>query len=162
LWEEATRVPFIIYDGRSKSKQIPGTYTDAVSLINVYKTIADYTGIQTPDYVDGESLIPIVKDQSVRLEDPTIIAWGRGNYSVRTKQYRYIRYFDGGEELYNHKVDPNEWKNLASDVEYLSLKNELASHLPKNEKEMVSDYLSIWSIEGADKAKYRSKKNKKQ
>ena len=63
--------------------------------------------------------------------------------------------------MYNHKEDPNEWKNLASDVTYDSLKSELKDHLPKQEKEMVSDYLSIWSIEGADKAKYRGKKNKK-
>jgi len=130
-------------------------------LINVYKTIADYTNIQIPNYVDGESLVPIVDNPSLKLENPTIIAWGRGNYSVRTKSYRYIRYFDGGEELYNHNEDPNEWNNLANDSNYASVKDELKGNLPKNEKEMVSDYLSIWSIEGADKAKYRGKKNKK-
>ena len=125
----------------------------------MYKTIADYTKINTPEYVDGESLVPIVKDQSVKLEDPTIITWGRGNYSVRTKDYRYIRYFDGGEELYNHLEDPNEWKNLANDEAYTSLKNELKSHLPKEEQATVTDYLSIWSVEGADKSKYRGKNN---
>jgi arylsulfatase A-like enzyme len=161
LWEEATRVPFIIYDTRTKQVQKGSTYSEAVSLINVYKTIADYTNIPSPDYVDGESLISIVKDPSATLKDPTIIAWGRGNYSVRTKDFRYIRYFDGGEELYNHKEDPNEWKNLASDVNYDSLKSELKTQLPKEEKPMVSDYLSIWSIEGADKSKYRGKKSKK-
>ena len=160
LWEEATRVPFIIYDGRSKSNQSPATYKEAVSLINVYKTIADYTGVQIPDYVDGESLVPIVNDASLKLEKPTIIVWGRGNYSVRTKQYRYTRYFDGGEELYNHKTDPNEWKNLAADTNYDTLKKELNSHLPKQEKPMVSDYVNDWSVEGADKAEYRGKNKK--
>jgi len=160
LWEEATRVPFIIYDGREKSQVKGRTYADAVSLINVYKTIADYTGTEIPTYVDGESLVPIVNDASLKLENPTIIAWGRGNYSVRTKSYRYTRYFDGGEELYNHNNDPNEWTNLANNPNYESLKNDLKGHLPKEEKEMVSDYLSIWSIEGADKSKYRGKKSK--
>jgi len=160
LWEEATRVPFIIYDGRDK-KQVKGrTYTDAVSLINVYKTIADYTNIQIPDYVDGESLLPRVNNQANKLENATITSWGRGNYSVRTKSFRYTRYFNGGEELYNHNEDPNEWNNLANDASYESLKSDLKAHLPKQEKEMVSDYLSIWSIEGADKAKYRGKKKK--
>jgi len=159
LWEESTRVPFIIYDTRTKEVQKGSNYSEPVSLINVYKTIADYTKINTPEYVDGESLVPIVKDQSVKLEDPTIITWGRGNYSVRTKDYRYIRYFDGGEELYNHLEDPNEWKNLANDEAYTSLKNELKSHLPKEEQATVTDYLSIWSVEGADKSKYRGKNN---
>lgn len=157
LWEEATRVPFIIYDTRSKGKQKSGNYTDAVSLINVYKTIADYTGVQIPEYVDGESLVPIVEDQSSKLQDPTIIAWGRGNYSVRSKTHRYTRYFDGGEELYDHQDDPNEWKNLAKDVKFEAVKKELSSHLPSGEKPMVSDFVSPWSIEGADKAAYKKK-----
>ncbi|PCI35296.1 MAG: iduronate sulfatase [Flavobacteriaceae bacterium] len=160
LWEEATRVPFIIYDTRNKHVQKGSTYSEAVSLINVYKTIADYTKVKTPDYVDGESLLPIVNNQSILLENPTITSWGRGNYSVRTKQYRYIQYFDGGEELYNHYNDPNEWKNLANDTNYKSLKNELKGHLPTQEKEMVSDFVSKWSVEGADKSNYKTKKKK--
>jgi len=158
LWEEATRVPFIINDTREKEAIKGRTYSEAVSLINVYKTIADYTNTNIPDYVDGESLVPIIKDQSVQLEKPTITSWGRGNYSVRTKIYRYIRYFDGGEELYNHDEDPNEWKNLASDDNYESVKSELKAHLPKQEKEMISDFVSKWSVEGADKSTYKNKK----
>lgn len=157
LWEEATRVPFIIYDGRTNSKQSPANYTDAVSLINVYKTIADYTGIDVPEYVDGESLVPVVNDSSKKLEDPTIIAWGRGNYSVRTKTHRYIRYFDGGEELYDHRNDPNEWTNLAKEAKFEAVKNELAAHLPKNEVPMVDEFVSPWSVEGADKAAFKKK-----
>lgn len=161
LWEEATRVPFIIYDTRIKGNQGSANYTDAVSLINVYKTIADYTGVDIPAYIDGESLAPIVQDPSLKLEKPTIIAWGRGNYSVRSKTHRYTRYFDGGEELYDHQNDPNEWKNLASDVNSETIKQELSAHLPKNEKPMVSDYVSKWSVEGADKSEYRPKNKKK-
>lgn len=160
LWEESTRVPFIIYDTRTKEVQIGSSYSEPVSLINVYKTIADYTNISSPKYVDGESLVPIVKDQSLKLEAPTIISWGRGNYSVRTKDHRYIRYFDGGEELYNHLEDPNEWKNLANDKDYISLKDELKSYLPKEEQATVTDHISAWSVEGADKAKFRIKKIK--
>ena len=160
LWEESTRVPFIIYDTRTKEVQIGSSYSEPVSLINVYKTIADYTNISSPKYVDGESLVPIVKDQSLKLEAPTIISWGRGNYSVRTKDHRYIRYFDGGEELYNHLEDPNEWKNLANNEAYSSLKDELKSYLPKEEQATVTDHISAWSVEGADKAKFRIKKIK--
>lgn len=157
LWEEATRVPFIIYDTRNKKVTQGRSYEEAVSLINVYKTIADYTHVKTPAYVDGESLKPIVENQAKKLEKPTITTWGRGNYSVRTKQYRYIRYFDGGEELYNHEIDSNEWKNLAKQEDYATVKSELKGYLPNHEEPLFADFLSMWSIEGADKATYKSK-----
>ncbi|MDT0551843.1 sulfatase [Urechidicola vernalis] len=160
LWEEATRVPFIIYDGRIKNQPQGRNYVEPVSLINVYKTIAEYTGVEVPEYVDGESLIPIIKDQTEQLTIPTITSWGRGNYAVRTKTHRYIRYYNGGEELYDHTADPNEWNNLAKDENQAELIKELKSHLPKNEHPMISDFVSPWSVEGADKAKYRGKNKK--
>lgn len=161
LWEEATRVPFIIYDSREKTSQKGKTYSEAVSLINIYKTITDYTGIETPAYVDGESLVPIIKDPTTKLSGPSITTWGRGNYAVRSENYRYIRYFDGGEELYDHNVDQSEWKNLANDPAYGHIKKELNSNLPKNEVDIVPDFISIWSVEGADKARLKNK-NKQQ
>ena len=56
---------------------------------------------------------------------------GRGNHGVRLGTWRYIRYADGGEELYDHSIDPLEWKNLASDSQYTAVKNKLAAWLPK-------------------------------
>ena len=40
------------------------------------------------------------------------------NYSLRTKDWRYIRYYTGDEELYDHRSDLFEWNNLASNPEY--------------------------------------------
>jgi len=40
------------------------------------------------------------------------------------------------------------------------LKTELKAHLPQHEKPMVEDYVSKWSVEGADKSKYRQKNKK--
>jgi arylsulfatase A-like enzyme len=155
LWEESTRVPFIIYDGRENQKINGRKYTGAISLINVYKTIADFVDLEVNDYVDGESLVPLLNNQSWEFSKPAITTWGRGNYSVRNKKYRYTRYFDGGEELYNHEEDPNEWNNLANISGYEKVKKELSPYIPKKEKMMIPDYVSKWSIEGADKAKYR-------
>lgn len=59
--------------------------------------------------------------------------------------WRYIRYTDGSEELYDHDTDPNEWTNLASKPEFATIKNELAKTLPK-----------------ADAAALRSKKKRKE
>lgn len=157
LWEEATRVPFIIYDGRNKINQ-GKVYTKSVSLINIYRTLADMTGIEVPAYVDGESLMPVLQNTDALLSKPTIISWGRGNYAVRTKDWRYIRYFDGTEELYNHLSDENEWHNLANDNKYQKIKKELSASLPKNEAATIEEYVSTWSVVGADKAKLKGKK----
>jgi N-sulphoglucosamine sulphohydrolase, C-terminal len=50
---------------------------------------------------------------------------------VRTDRWRYIRYADGSEELYDHTNDPNEWTNLAGMPQYSSVKQQLAVHLPQ-------------------------------
>jgi hypothetical protein len=57
---------------------------------------------------------------------------GEGNHTVRTERWRYIRYAEGSEELYNHESDPHEWTNLASNPEFESIKTELRRHLPAN------------------------------
>ncbi len=158
LWEEATRVPFIIYDGRDKLNKEGKIYKPAVSLINIYRTLADFAGIEAPAYVDGESLVPVLENTDAELSKPTITSWGRGNYAVRTGEWRYIRYFDGTEELYNHQSDANEWYNLANDSQYLKVKEMLAARLPKQDAETIQQYISPWSVYGVDKEKWKTKK----
>ena len=51
------------------------------------------------------------------------------NYSFRTKDWRYIIYRNGKEELYDHRSDPGEWHNLAMDEEYDEKKNELKAEV---------------------------------
>ena len=55
----------------------------------------------------------------------------KGSHSIRDQQWRYIRYVNGDEELYDYETDPNEWKNLAERPEYASIKKKLARWLPK-------------------------------
>jgi hypothetical protein len=49
---------------------------------------------------------------------------------VRSEGWRYIRYADGGEELYDETKDPHEWMNLAAKPEYAATKSDLAHWLP--------------------------------
>jgi len=49
---------------------------------------------------------------------------------VRSRRYRYIRYADGSEELYDHENDPHEWYNLAADPDLAKVKLRLAERLP--------------------------------
>ncbi len=149
LWEESTRVPFIIYDPRP-GKMKSGNCNEAVSLINIYRTLGDLAGIDAPEYVDGKSLIEQLRDPIAALTEPAITTWGRGNYSVRDDDWRYTRYFDGGEELYNHSSDPQEWENLAHDAALIGKKKELAAFLPQHEAPLVKTGISLWNVVDAD------------
>ena len=62
---------------------------------------------------------------------PAITTFKRNNHAIRTERWRYIRYADGGEELYDHEVDVYEWTNLAAKAEYSPTKAELSKWLPK-------------------------------
>ena len=127
-----------------------GNCDEAVSLINIYKTLGELCEIDAPEYVDGESLAPQVKDPTTKFEPPAISTWGRGNYTVRDDKWRYTRYFNGDEELYDHNKDPQEWDNLANKDEHLKRKNALAKFLPKNESPQIVTGRSLWNVIDAD------------
>jgi arylsulfatase A-like enzyme len=146
LWEETTRVPLIVkapkYKGNSGKK-----VNHPVSLLDVYPTILSLTGYNVSSLMlngkpqlDGFSLEPFLKNPKTKSWDGpdaalTIIAsWRsqlpeRQHLSVRGKRYRYIKYANGNEELYDHKKDPYEWNNLANATEYNTVKQKLSSIL---------------------------------
>ncbi|WNC69165.1 sulfatase [Thalassotalea nanhaiensis] len=157
LWEEASRVPFIIHDKRQQAA-VGRKVDQAVTLINVYRTIADMANLQVPEYVDGFSLVPQLKDQESPVAAPAISTWGRGNYSVRTQDWRLIKYFDGEMELYHHTKDQHEWHNLANKTEYQNKLKELEALLPKEEAPTIEEYISNWSLFGADAKRLKNTK----
>jgi len=127
LWERATRVPFII--------AAPGHDTARcarpVNLVDLYPTLIDLCGLPaSPHALDGQSLTPLLRDPTVPRERPSVTEFLAGNAAVRDECYRYIRYHDGSEELYDHRADPNEWRNLASDPAMADVKVRLAKGLP--------------------------------
>ncbi len=162
LWEETTRVPFIILDTREKGAAEGRTVVDGVSLINVYRTLAELSGLEAPAYVDGFSLVPQLRDASKPITQPAICSWGRGNYTVRDRNWRYTRYYDGGDELYAHTNDPDEWTNQAKNPEYAEVKKRLAGLLPEKEVPLVMEGLEAWSLAvSADKPLDKKSKKKK-
>lgn len=149
LWNEATRTPFIIYDprGRGGNGKI---CAEPVGLINVYRTLCDLVGLDAPEYVDGQTLAPWLDNPAKEKETPAMTTWGRGNYTLRTKTWRYTRYFDGTEELYNESEDPNEWTNLAGNPEYKSLMEKFARQLPSEEAPQVTSGRELYNVADAD------------
>jgi arylsulfatase A-like enzyme len=109
-----------------------GTRCDRpVNLIDIYPTLVDLCGLPANDRLEGQSLAPLLKDPEQSWDRPSLTTHGRNNHSLRSDRYRYIRYEDGSEELYDHEVDPREWNNLADDEGHSAVKQRLAKWLPK-------------------------------
>lgn len=130
LWDPSTRVP-LIFAG-------PGIAEGArcerpAELLDIYPTLAELCNLHSvPDELEGQSLVPQLKNASAPRTRPAITSHGPGNDAVRTETHRYIRYADGSEELYDLIKDPNEYTNLATNPETAALKKRLAAFLPES------------------------------
>jgi len=128
LWEEATRAPLIwVVPGITPKGVICQSTVDFMS---IYPTLCDLTGLSTPKHCEGVTIVPLLKDPATAWDRPALTTHGRNRHAVRTGQYRYIRYDDGSEELYDEAADPYEWQNLAGDVKYAKTIDELKKWLP--------------------------------
>jgi arylsulfatase A-like enzyme len=144
-WEESARVPLVI---RTPDSSPGGKAEHPVSLVDLYPTLVDYCELEGDHktseagaILGGNSLRPFIEDPEAETwEGPegalTIIGNGGKtigvldqNYALRTKDWRYILYGDGSEELYDHRTDPNEWYNLAYKADHLTIKKALKEKL---------------------------------
>jgi len=128
LWEEATRMPLIVYAPGKKGNGSKCGRT--VSLLDLYPTLAELCGLSELKAWEGNSLVPLLNDPGTRWDHPSLTTHGRGNHSIRSERWRYIQYADGSEELYDHENDPMEWTNLASRPEFDNVKKKLSTCLP--------------------------------
>jgi len=97
----------------------------------------NFTGMPGKPGLDGRSLVPLLRNSAAAWDRPALTTSGFGNHSVRDERWRYIRYTDGSEELYDHQQDPKEWRNLAGNAEHGDVKQKLARWLPrKNQPEV--------------------------
>jgi arylsulfatase A-like enzyme len=130
LWEEATRAPFIwVAPGVTKPG---GVCNRTVDFMSIYPTLCDLSGISIPSHVSGPSIRSLLADPTAQWDAPGITTFHRHNHGVRTEGWRYIRYADGGEELYDESADPYEWTNLANKPEHAMRKAEMAKLLPSD------------------------------
>ncbi len=130
LWEEANRTPLIIAG--------PGAWPDTrcdrpVNLIDLYPTLVELCGLSPREGLDGVSLAPLLKAPRREWERPSLSTYHRGNHSLRSDRWRYIRYADGTEELYDHERDPKEWRNVAAEPKNRKVIESLRAWLPKTD-----------------------------
>jgi arylsulfatase A-like enzyme len=127
LWERATRVPLIISaPGHTRGASSPRP----AELLSIYPTLIELCGLENRDDIDGTSLVPLLENPQAEWKQPALTTHYQNNHSIRTGRYRYTRYHDGSEELYDHQSDPNEWHNVAALPEHDALKKELAAWFP--------------------------------
>ncbi len=128
LWERSSHAPLIIDDPAVKTS---GRCDRVVSLLDIYPTLVELCGLPQNTKNEGRSLAPLLKNPSKNWPYPAITGWKQGSFAVQDERYRYIRYGDGSEELYDHQNDLNEWTNIADNPEQAGIKAKLAKHLPK-------------------------------
>ena len=134
LWARSTRVP-LIFAG-------PGVTADQrcnrpAELLDLYPTLIDLCDLPDLKHLEGLSLVPQLTNANASRKRPAITSHNQGNFSVVSEKWRYIRYVDGAEELYDQVNDPHEWTNLASQKEEV-LKS-MRKWLPKIDNGPVAD-----------------------
>ena len=150
LFEESARVPLIMAGpGISKG----GVAQAPVGLIDLYPTLTELAGVKAPENLQGQSLVPMLKDPKVEGRGWVISQVMRGGagagkkkgaspavgregkkifgYSLRTLRWRYTEWDEGraGRELYDHDADPKELTNLADKPEHAATVAELSTQL---------------------------------
>lgn len=128
LWERSTRVPLMFAGPGIKANQ---TCEQPAELLDLYPTLIELCRLPEAPGLEGHSLVPQLKNAKKRRRWPAITTHNQGNHTIRTDRWRYIRYADGSQELYDLRTDPNEWTNLAGSSGHRRVVRKLARWLPE-------------------------------
>ncbi len=123
-YEQANRIPILI---SAPGVTRPGSSTkQPAESVDIFPTLAELAGLpqpKGPQPIDGVSLVPVLKDGSVRVRDHAFHAYPKGKMgrSIRTERYRLVEWRQPGAprstaeyELYDYETDPNETRNHAA------------------------------------------------
>lgn len=114
LYEHALRSPLII---RSPGLAAPGEKSAAiVETVDLFPTLADLCGLESPSGLDGHSLRPQLEDPAASSSKPALAFWTAGQRGIRDQRWRLIT--DGKSErveLFDYETDPLETRNHAAD-----------------------------------------------
>ena len=138
LFEEATRVPFIVSVPWMKNQHGQAT-THITELIDLYPTLAELSGLTAPDRLQGQSMLPLLKNpKSGDWKKQIAFTISRsGGESIRTPQWRFTQWDHGkgGMELYDLTKDPGEFNNLAQDSKHAGQLEKMKRQLESTRRE---------------------------
>lgn len=129
LWDRSTRVPLIFAGPGVTAGQ---RCEQPAELLDIYPTLSDLCDLPQVPGLEGHSLMPQLKDAEAARKWPAITTHNHDNHGIRSRNWRFIQYADGTEELYDMRKDPNEWNNLASDRSYESVLAEHRKWIPES------------------------------
>ncbi len=132
-WQRATRVPLVIVPAASSAAFKRGVRcAEPVSLVDLYPTLLELGGLPANRSLAGESLVALLRQPKPRMATGrrVLTTFDAGNHAVSGERWRYIRYADGSEELYDLETDPNEWHNLAASETHVALKRQMMRAMP--------------------------------
>ena len=161
-WRACTRVPLIVRAPKGTAGLENGTKAGSiceapVSLLSLFPTLVELSGLPPQEKVHAPSLIPLLKDTKSQWPHMAFTQLMKpDNYSVSGTQWRYIHYDNGDEELYDIHADPFEWKNLAGDPKYSEQIARLKKHVPKKFAKSIppktTELIKLkWNPAGTDK-----------
>ena len=131
LFENATRIPLIVAGPHVMARG--AVAKQPVEMVDLYPTLAELCQVAAPNYLSGVSLAPALKDPQAVCREDAFTQYATG-YSLRTSRFRYTQWGPsgtGGTELYDHRSDPRELKNLAEDGGYADTIKRLKVRLEK-------------------------------
>lgn len=129
-FESTARIPFII----AAPGVTPGTSDSIVELVDMFPTLMEFSGLQAPHLLEGDSLLPILQDPSLEVDGTALTVFGGNqddgarNKSLTTTEYRYISYFNGTDALF-HIDDLDETVDLSLDPSYSGVIADLQQQL---------------------------------
>lgn len=110
LFEESLRSPLIVVAPELKAAGEPTAAM--VETLDIFPTLCELTDIPIPDFADGTSLAPQLRDPAA--SGHPALAYHRRARTVRTDEFRLVVHQDGTLELYDHQQDPGETENVAA------------------------------------------------
>jgi arylsulfatase A-like enzyme len=131
LWERTSNVPFIwAGPGIAKNQSVDAS----VNLIDMYPTFVEMCNLQKDPGLEGVSQAKVLQQPQKAKDRDVFLPYLEPNaYAVINQNWRYIRYADNTEELYNLQKDPNEWDNIANNPELKGIKEKLMKSAPKEQ-----------------------------
>ena len=155
-WDEALRVPLIIYDPRAKAAA--GNEIDEFALnIDIPSTILALSGTETPEGYQGESLLPLLYQSAdtqwrdefffEHMYQPSRV-YIPPTVGVRTSKWKYVDFYKNGyEQLYDLENDPGEELNLIDEPQYRDTVQQLSAK--------VDDYIALYESQRSEEVKSR-------
>jgi len=132
-YEEDIRVPLII---RGPGVPAGRVVEHLAGNIDLAPTFAQLGGVQAPDFVDGRSLVPLLRSRQRTIEswrqgfllEAGFITGNRVFQGIRGNGFTYVEYLNGDRELYDLEGDPDQLRSLHNETDQAVL-DQLAAWL---------------------------------